>query len=59
MRQVLFSNGILLSDTEIYALERRYNNDMGFNYMWFLDEADPKEYAIPKVNFYNNSVKWK
>lgn len=49
MRRVLRTNGILLSDEEIYALELRYNSDMGFNYKWFLDEADPKEYEIPKL----------
>lgn len=48
MRQVLLTNGILLSDEEMYALERRFNNDIGFNYTWFLREADPREYAIPK-----------
>lgn len=50
MRQVLSTNaGILLSDEELYALEKRYNDSMGFNYMWFLKEADPQDYAIPKV----------
>lgn len=53
MRQVLLTNGILLSDEEMYALERRYNDDMGFNYMWFLNEADPKDYAVPKVRLPN------
>lgn len=48
MRQVLLTNGILLSDEEMYALERRFNNDMGFDYMRFLREADPSDYAIPK-----------
>lgn len=48
MRQVLLANGILLSDEEMYALERRFNNDVGFNYTWFLTEADPRDYAIPK-----------
>lgn len=48
MRQVLLTNGILLADEEMYALERRFNNDVGFNYAWFLTEADPREYAIPK-----------
>lgn len=48
MRQVLLTNGILLSDEEMYALERRFNNDIGFNYSWFLREADPREYAVPK-----------
>lgn len=49
MRQVLATSGCLLSDEEVYALEKRYNDDMGFNYMWFLKEADPKEYIAPKV----------
>lgn len=49
MRQVLTLNGMLLSDEELYALEKRYNDDMGFNYVLFLKEADPKDYAIPKV----------
>lgn len=48
MRQVLLTNGILLSDEEIYAMERRFNDDIGFNYTWFLREADPREYAVPK-----------
>lgn len=49
MRQVLITNGILLSDEEFYALEKRYNDDMGFNYLWFLSEADPKDYIPLKV----------
>lgn len=55
MRQVLAISGCLLSDEEVYALEKRYNDDMGFNYMWFLKEADPKEYIAPKV-FYRNQI---
>ncbi|CAH0558987.1 unnamed protein product [Brassicogethes aeneus] len=42
MRQALHSNGILLSDEELFSLEERFNNDMGFNYFWFLREVDPK-----------------
>lgn len=51
MRRVLSQNGILLSDDENYALVKRYANDTGFNYSWFLKEADPQEYliAMPKV----------
>lgn len=51
MRRVLSQNGILISDEEFYALIRRYSNDIGFNYSWFLKEADPQEYLIfaPKV----------
>lgn len=48
-RQVLSVSGILLSDEEMYALERRFNDDMGFHYSRFLNEVDPREYAIPKV----------
>lgn len=47
MRRVLSQNGILLSDDEFYALVKRYANDTGFNYSWFLKEADPQEYLIP------------
>lgn len=48
MRQVLAMIGVLLSDEEVYSLEQRYNDDLGFNYADFLKEADPKDYAIPK-----------
>ncbi|XP_060524820.1 uncharacterized protein LOC132701132 isoform X2 [Cylas formicarius] len=52
MRQALNSNGILLSDEELYALEERFNNDMGFNYFWFLREVEPKPSDEPLyVNF--------
>lgn len=50
MRQVFQTNGILLTDDELYALECRFNNDMGFNYIWFLREADPRDYAVPKFD---------
>lgn len=43
MRQCLSMNGILLSDEELYALEERFNDDLGFNYSWFLREAEPKK----------------
>lgn len=51
MRRVLSQNGILISDDEFFALIKRYANDIGFNYIWFLREADPQEYLIfaPKV----------
>ncbi|KAJ8916967.1 hypothetical protein NQ315_008367 [Exocentrus adspersus] len=42
MRQALCSNGILLSDDELVALEERFNNDMGFNYVWFLKDVEPR-----------------
>ncbi|XP_056643883.1 uncharacterized protein LOC130449862 [Diorhabda sublineata] len=42
MRQALHSNGILLSDDELFALEERYRNDMGFNYFWFLKDVESR-----------------
>ncbi|XP_055847317.1 uncharacterized protein LOC129913017 [Episyrphus balteatus] len=47
--QALLSNTILVSEQEFAALEKRYSNDMGFNYMRFLEDVDPAEYAIPKL----------
>ncbi|CAH1971344.1 unnamed protein product [Acanthoscelides obtectus] len=47
MRQALHSNGILLSDEELFALEERFNNDMGFNYFWFLKDVEPKPEEEP------------
>lgn len=26
----------------MYSLEERFNDDVGFNYFWFLKEIDPK-----------------
>lgn len=49
MRQCLLTNGILLSDEELYALEERFNDDVGFNYFWFLHEAEPKRHEEPLV----------
>lgn len=47
MRQTLHSNGILLSEEELFALEDRYNNDMGFNYFWFLKDVVPENDKEP------------
>lgn len=47
MRQSMLSNGILLSDEELYALEERFNDDIGFNYFWFLREVEPKPHEEP------------
>lgn len=49
MRQCLLSNGILLSDEELYALEERFNDDVGFNYFWFLKEVEPNVQEEPLV----------
>ncbi|XP_003693091.1 uncharacterized protein LOC100867927 [Apis florea] len=40
LRQVLTTAAILLSEEEQFALEQRYNNDLGFNYNWFLRELE-------------------
>lgn len=53
MRQALCSNGILLSDEEVVALEERFNNDMGFNYVWFLKDVEPRPDEEPLVSFEN------
>lgn len=50
-RALLLSNGILLSEEELYALESRYNDDMGFHYMKFLADTDPKDLGPSKVEF--------
>lgn len=49
MRQCLLTNGILLSDEELYALEERFNDDVGFNYFWFLKEVEPNVQEEPLV----------
>lgn len=47
MRQCFVRYGILLSDEELYALEQRFNDDVGFNYYWFLKELDAKPFETP------------
>jgi len=39
----------LLSDEELFSLEERFKNDMGFNYVWFLKEVEPKPTDEPLV----------
>lgn len=40
LRQILTTATVLLSHEEAFALERRYNDDLGFNYTWFLQELE-------------------
>lgn len=47
MRQVLTTATVLLSPEETFALERRYNDDLGFNYFWFLDELEARSIECP------------
>nr|XP_012223237.1 PREDICTED: uncharacterized protein LOC105672711 isoform X1 [Linepithema humile] len=47
LRQVLTSIAILLSSEEVFTLERRYNDDLGFNYTWFLQELEARPIEEP------------
>ncbi|XP_071455761.1 uncharacterized protein [Hetaerina americana] len=48
-RQCLVYYGFLLSVEEIFALEERYSDEMGFNYIWFLSEVEPIPIEAPLV----------
>ncbi|XP_078046729.1 uncharacterized protein LOC144475059 [Augochlora pura] len=50
LRQVLNTAAILLSQEEEFALERRYNDDLGFNYIWLLKEIEAKPIEEPLYN---------
>ncbi|KAK2582407.1 hypothetical protein KPH14_004725 [Odynerus spinipes] len=50
MRQVLTSSTVLLSLEEEFALEQRYNDDLGFNYYYFLEELEAKPITEPLYN---------
>ncbi|CAG2054299.1 unnamed protein product [Timema podura] len=56
-RQCLLSNGLLSSNEELYALEQRYNDELGFHYFWFLKEVEPKRYEEPLYNAYSEEMK--
>lgn len=47
LRQILTSMAILLSSEEVFTLERRYNDDLGFNYIWFLQEVEARPIEEP------------
>ncbi|RLU20681.1 hypothetical protein DMN91_007294 [Ooceraea biroi] len=47
LRQVLVTAIILLSPEEVFALERRYNDDLGFDYNRFLQELEARLIAEP------------
>lgn len=47
LRQVLITATILLSPEEVFTLEQRYNNDLGFNYIQFLQELEVQPIAEP------------
>lgn len=48
-RQCLLLHGILLADEEFYALERRFMDDLGFNYFSFLNELEARALEEPLV----------
>ncbi|CAD6233859.1 GSCOCG00007354001-RA-CDS [Cotesia congregata] len=47
LRQVLTVATILVSPEEIFALEQRYNDELGFNYAYFLKDLDSKIVEAP------------
>ncbi|XP_036148035.1 uncharacterized protein LOC105829378 isoform X5 [Monomorium pharaonis] len=51
LRQVLITATILLSPEEAFALEQRYNDDLGFNYIQFLQELEPEPIVEPLPDF--------
>lgn len=48
-KSILFTNNLYVSDEEFDSLLAKYYNDLGFNYVKFLEDADEGEYALPKV----------
>lgn len=50
MRQVLTTAAVLLSREERYALEQRYNDDLGFNYFRFIEELESLPIEVPLYN---------
>ncbi|XP_067010369.2 uncharacterized protein [Anabrus simplex] len=55
-RQVLLTMGILLSRHEMDSLESRYLDDLGFNYLWFLREAEPRQEEESCLSFQYNAM---
>ncbi|CAL7935870.1 unnamed protein product [Xylocopa violacea] len=47
LRQVLSTAALLLSEEEQFALEQRYNDELGFNYSWFLKELEARQIEEP------------
>ncbi|XP_029049367.2 uncharacterized protein LOC114879045 [Osmia bicornis bicornis] len=56
LRQVLATAVVLLSEEEEYALEQRYNDELGFNYVLFLKELEAIKIEEP---LYNSMLKEK
>ncbi|XP_012253830.2 uncharacterized protein LOC105684778 [Athalia rosae] len=56
LRQTMTTACILLSREETYALEQRYNDELGFNYAWFIEEMEARK---PEVPLYNSMLEEK
>lgn len=56
MRQCFIAYGILMSDEELYALEERFNDDVGFNYFWFLREVESAKFEEPLVSYVSLNI---
>lgn len=48
-KSILFTNNLYISNEEFDSLLAKYYNDLGFNYVKFLEDADDEAYAVPKV----------
>lgn len=49
MRQVLSEIGSVLTNKEVLAIDYRYKDDLGFDYIGFLKEVAPQDPCIPRV----------
>lgn len=47
LRQGMNTACILLSREEVFALEQRYNDELGFNYAWFIEEMEALPPNVP------------
>lgn len=50
-KSILFTNNLYISNEEFDSLLAKYYNDLGFNYVKFLEDADVEAYAVPKVYY--------
>lgn len=51
-KSILYSNNLYVSNEEFDSLLAKYYNDLGFNYVKFLEDTDCGDYAVPKVGYY-------
>lgn len=55
-KSILFTNNLYISNEEFDSLLAKYYNDLGFNYVKFLEDADVEAYAAPKVCYSSVNV---